>query len=345
MGVLREDQREGERCQTLSHTIQRQPCDLGALDPEVGPRDLDAAIDERAGHPQLPVKLQRASGDGQGTGGGPRLGGLIDDAHGDAEPGQPERQHEPGGARPDDQDRDVGPRTLRAIAIDSHGARSPRVLVRIAIGVGADDAPDRRGAAGVDVGPAGHAEKGRAGDPEHQRLADDRQRLEPRLGGVAAPPADADDEGGEMIHQPPHHAAIQDVERLGRLHLLAHDEACPGGAFRVHHHFDEAVDDREHRRQRGVGALTFAAPRFRRGQRGRHAFAHLIGDVTRRGEIEPLLAAIMVGNRRHRRAGRGRDGARARTFDPIATELIDRGVEKTIINRRNARRSRAMAQV
>ena len=45
-------------------------------------------------------------------------------------------------------------------------------------GVGADDAPDRRGAAGVDVGPAGRAEKGRAGDPEHKCLTDDRQRLQ-----------------------------------------------------------------------------------------------------------------------------------------------------------------------
>ena len=27
-------------------------------------------------------------------------------------------------------------------------------------------------------------------------------------------------EGGEIIHQPPHHAAIEQVKRLGRLHLL-----------------------------------------------------------------------------------------------------------------------------
>jgi hypothetical protein len=30
-----------------------------------------------------------------------------------------------------------------------------------------------------------------------------------------------------MIDKSPHQAAIQDVERLGRLPLLAHDEACP----------------------------------------------------------------------------------------------------------------------
>ena len=61
VGVLRKDQREGEGGQALSDTIQGQPCDPGALDPEVGPRNLDAAFDERVGHPNLAVELQRAS--------------------------------------------------------------------------------------------------------------------------------------------------------------------------------------------------------------------------------------------------------------------------------------------
>jgi hypothetical protein len=76
--------------------------------------------------------------------------------------------------------------------------------------VGADDAPDRRGTAGVNIGPARGAEKRCAGGPEHECLADDRQRFESRLGRVAVTPADANDQGGEMIHQPPHHTAIQD---------------------------------------------------------------------------------------------------------------------------------------
>ena len=112
VSVLREDKREGERGQLLAHAIQGQPCDLGALNPEVRPRNLDAAVDERVGHPKLAVELQRASRDGQGTRGGSRLSGLVEDPHGDAEPGQPEREHETGGAGAGDQDLDVGPRSL-----------------------------------------------------------------------------------------------------------------------------------------------------------------------------------------------------------------------------------------
>jgi hypothetical protein len=76
--------------------------------------------------------------------------------------------------------------------------------------VGADDAPDRRGTAGVNIGPARGAEKRCTGDPERECLTDDRQCFESRLGRVAVTPADANDQGGEMIHQPPHHTAIQD---------------------------------------------------------------------------------------------------------------------------------------
>ncbi len=132
VSVLREDQREGERCQTLSHTIQGQPCDLGALHPEVGPRNLDAAIDERAGHPKLVVKLQVRAETARAREVVPGSAVLSMIRTADPEPGQPERQHEPGGAGADDQDLDVGPRSLSAIPIDSHGTMSPRVLVRIA---------------------------------------------------------------------------------------------------------------------------------------------------------------------------------------------------------------------
>jgi hypothetical protein len=76
--------------------------------------------------------------------------------------------------------------------------------------VGADDTPDRRGTAGANIGPARGAQKGRPGGPEHECLTDDRQRFESRWGRVAVTPADANDQGGEMIHQPPHHTAIQD---------------------------------------------------------------------------------------------------------------------------------------
>ena len=108
VSVLRKDEREGERGQTLSDHDPKaavRPC---ALNPEVGRRNLDATLDEWLGHLELSVKLQRASRDGQGTRGRSRLGRLVDDTHGNAEPGQPERQHEPGGAGPDDQDRDAG---------------------------------------------------------------------------------------------------------------------------------------------------------------------------------------------------------------------------------------------
>ena len=73
---------------------------LGAPDPEVDARNLDAALDDGVGNVYLAVELQRASLDGHGTRGGSRLGGLVDDPHAHAEPGQPEASTRPVGPAP-----------------------------------------------------------------------------------------------------------------------------------------------------------------------------------------------------------------------------------------------------
>ena len=81
VGVLRKNQRKGERGQALSDILQRHARGLGASDPEVDARNLDTALDDGVGQFHLAVELQRASLHGQGTRGGSRLGGLVDDPH------------------------------------------------------------------------------------------------------------------------------------------------------------------------------------------------------------------------------------------------------------------------
>src|SRR5262245_43969801 len=121
MFILGEYQRESEWGQSLSQTSQRQPRDLFPFNPNVGGLDLDAAVDQWACHSELLIKLERSSGDGQCAGRSSWLGSLIDHAYGDAKPGQPECEHEAGGACPDNQDRDVGCRSPDKTRIDCHG--------------------------------------------------------------------------------------------------------------------------------------------------------------------------------------------------------------------------------
>ncbi len=65
-----------------------------------------AARDHRVGEIELAVEFERAGLHRQGARGGARLCGLVDDAHPDAELGQPKRQHEPGRPGADDQNVD-----------------------------------------------------------------------------------------------------------------------------------------------------------------------------------------------------------------------------------------------
>ena len=109
VSVLRIDQNEGVRGQPLANPLERHPRGFGASHPEVEARNLDASRDERIGHSQLAVELQRANLYGQGAGGGARLGGLVDDPHGT--PSRSARgKHEAGGPGPNDQDRGIGHR-------------------------------------------------------------------------------------------------------------------------------------------------------------------------------------------------------------------------------------------
>ena len=69
---------------------------------------LNTAGDDRVRQADLVIVLQRASLYGQRTRGSSRLRSLVDDPHGDAEPGQPEREYEPRGPGTDNQDKRAG---------------------------------------------------------------------------------------------------------------------------------------------------------------------------------------------------------------------------------------------
>ena len=61
-----------------------------------------ALRDDRVGEIELLVQLKRARLHGQRARGGAGLGGLVDDAHLDAEFCQPKRQHQSGRTGADD---------------------------------------------------------------------------------------------------------------------------------------------------------------------------------------------------------------------------------------------------
>ncbi|GAB3784108.1 hypothetical protein GCM10028797_12620 [Dyella agri] len=96
VGVLRKDQPERKRAKALADLPERHPCGLAASDPQIDAGNLDATADNRIGQADLPVKLQRARLHRQGARGASCFGGLVDDPYGNAEPGQPQRQHEAG---------------------------------------------------------------------------------------------------------------------------------------------------------------------------------------------------------------------------------------------------------
>src|SRR3569623_21816 len=65
-----------------------------------------------------------------------------------------------------------------------------------------------------------------------------------------------------------------------------------------------------------------------------HPPSHLLGDIVRRGEVEALLATIMVGDRGHHGARRGGDLARTGALQPLQAELANRDVEESLLDHR-----------
>jgi hypothetical protein len=70
-----------------------------AFHPEIDGRNFVAARDHGFRQIELLVKFERARLNCKRARGGPRLGGLVDDADLDTEPGEPQRKHKTRGAR------------------------------------------------------------------------------------------------------------------------------------------------------------------------------------------------------------------------------------------------------
>ncbi len=74
-----------------------------ASDPKIDGGYVVTFGDHGLGEVELAVEFERAGLHREGARGGSGLGGLVDDANLDAEPGQPKRQHQTGRAGTDDQ--------------------------------------------------------------------------------------------------------------------------------------------------------------------------------------------------------------------------------------------------
>ena len=299
VGVLRKDQDGGKGGESLSEVPKRKPRGPGTSDPEIDAPGFDAVPGHRIRDPDLAVELERARLDAQGTGGGSRLGILVDDPYPDTEPREPQGERQAGGTGADDE---------HARSCPGRWGSHPGTPFSLSLSVrplsGQDGSclrenhtADRCGALSIDIRPAGRLEEGRSSDPEDQRLTDDRQGLEPRLGIAPAALADLHQQGGEVIDGSPYHAAVQDVERHGRLHLLPHDEARPGLALGPDDDLEEVVDDRKDRPRRSLRPAVRRSQIAGREESRVQVFADLIGDVADGGQVEALLAAVVVRDR------------------------------------------------
>ena len=100
--VLGEDVEEGVGRQAGADSFKREPRRRFTLDPKIDGGDLVARRDHGLGEIELAVEFERAGLHRQSARGRTRLGGLVDNAHIDAELGQPKCQHQTRRARADD---------------------------------------------------------------------------------------------------------------------------------------------------------------------------------------------------------------------------------------------------
>ncbi len=102
MLVLWKDQRSigGE---TRRNAVKRNPRSARPAHPQVHARNPMPLLQQRCREIELPIQLERPGLHGKGPGGRSRGLGLVDDAHSHTHPGEPQRQHQPGGPGADDQ--------------------------------------------------------------------------------------------------------------------------------------------------------------------------------------------------------------------------------------------------
>src|SRR5690606_24752159 len=128
-----------------------------------------------------------------------------------------------------------------------------------------------------------------------------------------------------------HDAAIDTLERLRGFHLLADEKARPWLGF---------IADKEGRhglRDPGEKHLRFGLPdRLAVPVGGFETTAHRIAkpghmggnegaDIIRSGDIEPLLATEIIGDRLQVYTRRVREHSRRRAVETVAAENVDRG--------------------
>jgi hypothetical protein len=106
--VLRVDQRIGKWTDPGAHGAQYGMRHLLAGDPKIHREHGSPAIDHGVGETDLPIQLERTRLDGQCARRRSGFRGLVDDPHVDAQPRQPQGQHQPCRAGTDDQYVGVG---------------------------------------------------------------------------------------------------------------------------------------------------------------------------------------------------------------------------------------------
>ena len=120
MRILRKVENEGETSQSLPDVAEGDTGYLSAPGPEIHARHDDATGDDLVGEAELPVELQRSSMNAEGARDRRHILRLVDDAEAHTEPGEPQREREAGGPRPDNQHLRVG----------ADGRRRARVIAR-----------------------------------------------------------------------------------------------------------------------------------------------------------------------------------------------------------------------
>src|SRR6266481_731265 len=101
--VLREDLQEGIGGQIFADGLKGKSCRRLALHPQIDRRHLVAMLHHKVGKVELAVEFEGTCLNRERARGRAGLRRFVDDTHLDAEPGEPERQDEPGRAGADDQ--------------------------------------------------------------------------------------------------------------------------------------------------------------------------------------------------------------------------------------------------
>ncbi len=110
--ILGVDQSVGKRTEARAQPAELDVRGLLSPGPEICRGELEPRRHHLLGETELAIQLESARLQRHRARGRARLGALVDDANPDAEPGQPESEHEAGWTRADDEDLGVHVRKL-----------------------------------------------------------------------------------------------------------------------------------------------------------------------------------------------------------------------------------------